>query len=706
MSTIRKATPNIPPAFVCVIALVAIFILASSFTRSVARAAGTFISAPDRVDMVYDDHRKILYITSQGSVLRYSLDTDSFLSPYQPGGDLAGIDISPDGNTLAVADRTRTTSDVWIHLIDLETDAITQAVFTRAGGEGGTFAVAFGSDGNLLITSIFEGSGTVPLRRYNPQTGESIEIASTEMNSMVTSSGDWGFIGIAEANNPDGPFGRYRVSDGDLLRKAGSNGTRRFNYEIGANRDATQYAVITVDTSYIVDANLVKQTNIGQSPASRPVGVVYHPAEELVYFAWAGTNDVRVLNTNTFAVLAVHNFQHLFGTPSTAFQEGRLKLSGDGSILFATVADGIRYVRNYSPLTADDQLVSVAKNGYKIITLMGSVGNDGQIKYKVLTNPSHGTLSGEVPELTYTPAPDYTGPDSFTFEVSYGRTTATATVTIDVTTINAPPQAFNKTVITDEDVTTFITLDAHDLENDPMTYEIVTHPTRGRLSGNGPNVIYFPNENFSGADKFEFKVRDSLNESNKATVSITIKPANDPPVADPQTVMLDEDTQKQITPKGSDADRDGLTFALASNPMHGTLTNSLSGWVYTPDANYSGDDFFHFKANDGKIDGQPATVTIIINPVNDPPVALDDSASTKKKKTVTIDVLANDTDIDRDTLTISSTTQSSMGKVEVVGSRVTYKPKTKFKGTDTFTYTVSDGHGGTATATVTVTVKK
>lgn len=706
MSTIRKAGLNTSLVSICVIVLVAIFILTSSFPRFVARAAGTFISAPDRVDMVYDDQRKILYITSQGSVLRYSLDTDTFLTAFQPGGDLAGIDISPDGNTLAVADRTRTDTDVWIHLIDLETDAITQAVFTRADGEGGTFAVAFGSDGNLLITSIFEGSGTVPLRRYNPQTAESSEPASIEMNSMATSSGDRESIGIAEANNPDGPFARYRVSDGDLLRQTGSDGTRRFNYEIGANRDATQYAVITVDTSYIVDANLVKQTNIGQSPASRPVGVVYHPAEELVYFAWAGTNDVRVLDTNAFTVLAVHNFQNIFGTPAIAFEEGRLKLSGDGSILFATVADGIRYVRNYSPLTASDQSLAVAKNGHKLITLTGSVGNEGQLKYSVLTNPLHGTLSGEAPDLTYTPVPNYEGPDSFTFKVSYGRASVTGTVTMDVTSINAPPQAFNKTITTDEDVTAFIALDARDLENDPMTFQIVTQPTRGQVSVNGSNAIYFPNENVSGTDKFEFKVSDGLNESNKATVSITIKPANDRPVANPQTVVLDEDTAKQINPTGSDVDRDGLTFAIASNPMHGTLTNSLSGWIYTPDANYSGDDFFHFKANDGKTDGQPATVTIIINPINDNPVALDDSAATKKKKAVTINLLANDSDPDKDTLTISSATQGSRGKVEVVGSQVKYKPKSKFNGTDTFTYTISDGHGGTATATVTVTVKK
>jgi hypothetical protein len=491
-----------------------------------------------------------------------------------------------------------------------------------------------------------------------------------------------------------------------LLRRTGSDGTRRFNYEIGANRDASQYAVVTVDTSYITDANLVKQNNIGELPSSRPIGVVYHPAEDIVYFSWAGTTEVRAISTNNFSVLAVHNFQNNFGAPSSAFQEGRLKISGDGSILFATVAGGVRYVRNYSPLTASDQTVVVAKNGYKLITLSGSVGNRGQLTYKVLTDPQHGTLSGEFPELTYTPAPDYTGPDSFTFEVSYGRAKAAATVTLDVTAINAPPLAIDKSITIDEDAAIFIVLEARDPENDPMTYHIVKPPTRGQVSGNGPTVIYSPEPNFSGSDKFEFRVKDSLNESNKATVSITIKPVNDRPVADPQTVMLDEDTRKQIDPKGSDVDRDPLTFAIASNPRHGTLTNSLSGWVYTPNPNFSGEDSFTFTANDRKVDSLPATITLAVNPVNDKPVAMDDAASTKKKKTVTINALANDSDIDGDALAITAMTQGAMGQVEVAGSQIKYTPKMKFKGTDTFTYTISDGRGGTATATVTVTVKK
>lgn len=89
--------------------------------------------------MAYDSGRDTLYITSGESVLRYQLGTNFFLTPFNLGGSLAGLDLSPDGNTLVVADRTRTEANVWVHVIDLRTGATSKALFPRAFGEGGTF---------------------------------------------------------------------------------------------------------------------------------------------------------------------------------------------------------------------------------------------------------------------------------------------------------------------------------------------------------------------------------------------------------------------------------------------------------------------------------------------------------------------------------------------------------------------------------------
>lgn len=113
----------------------------------------TFISAPNRVDMVHDPIRNFLYITSGGQVLQYDLKAQQFLSPYQLGGNLKGIDVSPDAQTLAVADNGQT----GIVLIDLSTGYTKRVAFTPASSyEEGTFSVAYGNDGNIfqsIITS-------------------------------------------------------------------------------------------------------------------------------------------------------------------------------------------------------------------------------------------------------------------------------------------------------------------------------------------------------------------------------------------------------------------------------------------------------------------------------------------------------------------------------------------------------------------------
>jgi hypothetical protein len=128
--------------------------------------------------------------------------------------------------------------------------------------------------------------------------------------------------------------------------------------------------------------------------------------------------------------------------------------------------------------------------------------------------------------------------------------------------------------------------------------------------------------------------------------------------------------------------------------------------TYTPDANFSGSDSFTYKANDGTVDSNVATVSITVNAVNDPPVAVDDSASVAAGGSVLIDVLFNDTDVEGDSLSITNpqTVTDRLGSAEIEGGQIRYTPADGFTGTDTFTYTVNDGLADSNSATVTVTV--
>lgn len=320
-------------------------VFAMSILLAIYNAAEAgFIPAPDRVDMVYDSPRETLYITSGSSILRYNTASNSFSSPiYLPTSILSGIDISPDGNRLLVADKNYSTNTLWVHEVDLSTGLTQKIMFPRAFGEGGTFAAAYGSDGSALITSDFLGSGWVPLRQYNSKTGTTTELASVTQRTMVSASADDNIIGFAESNISSGSIGRFRVSDGNLLRLI--HGTDAFNFEAAVNRNGTQIAIPTYDGTFISDGDLNGITKLGTSAGGGvPIGVVYSPSGDVIYVAWSGTTTVLAFNTNTFYPMGSIDFGNYFDWPGNrAFVEGRLKMSDDGSLLFATVDGGIGY---------------------------------------------------------------------------------------------------------------------------------------------------------------------------------------------------------------------------------------------------------------------------------------------------------------------------------------------------------------------------
>jgi len=175
---------------------------------------------------------------------------------------------------------------------------------------------------------------------------------------------------------------------------------------------------------------------------------------------------------------------------------------------------------------------------------------------------------------------------------------------------NQAPTANNQSVTINEDMVKTITLTGSDPENDPLTYSLVTQPQHGTLTGTAPKVTYKPAANYNGSDSFTFKVNDGTGDSNVATVSITINPVNDRPIAKPQNVATKYQTAKAITLVGTDVDGDPLTYTVTAQPLHGTLTGVAPNVTYTPAAGFAGKDSFMFKVNDGKLDSTAATVSI------------------------------------------------------------------------------------------------
>jgi hypothetical protein len=367
----------------------------------------------------------------------------------------------------------------------------------------------------------------------------------------------------------------------------------------------------------------------------------------------------------------------------------------------ATVSVTVVHV-NHVPV-ATDQTVTTAEDTAKAITLAATDADGDTLTYSIVAGPTHGALSGVAPNVTYTPAANYNGPDSFTFKANDATVDSNlATVTITVTAVNDAPVASDQGATATEDVAKAITLSATDVEGDPLTYSVVAGPTHGTLSGIAPNLTYTPAANYNGPDSFTFKANDGALDSNIATVTITVTAVNDPPVAAAQSVTTAEDTAKAISLTASDVDGDALTFSVVAGPAHGTLSGIAPDLTYSPAANYNGADSFTFKANDGTVDSNIVTVTISVTAVNDAPVASAQSVTTAEDTAKAIPLTA--TDVDGDALTFSIVVGPAHGTLSGVAPNVTYTPAANYNGPDSFTFKANDGLLNSNVATVTITV--
>ncbi len=186
-------------------------------------------------------------------------------------------------------------------------------------------------------------------------------------------------------------------------------------------------------------------------------------------------------------------------------------------------------------------------------------------------------------------------------------------------------------------------------------------------------------------------------------------PPNQPPLAQDDELRLREDTSGVVDLLANDRDPDGdqLRLILLGQTLHGTVEHLAGGSVrYRPPGDFFGEDAFSYRISDGRGGANQATVAVRVLPVNDPPAARDDSAATVEDQPVSIDVLANDHDVDGDPLTVVSVSQPEEGRVESEpNGALLFRPALDFHGTARFGYTVADVEGAVDAAQVDVEVE-
>src|SRR5690606_8949048 len=280
-------------------------------------------------------------------------------------------------------------------------------------------------------------------------------------------------------------------------------------------------------------------------------------------------SDVKGKNTNPKGLVkddvfyeVIHPTELLY--PSGPGQQAR------GFVCITGQSNSAPVASNVSLTTAEDTAGTT--------TLQGTDAEGDALTYSIVAAPNaaYGTALITGNKVTFTPNANWNGTTSFTYRANDGELNSNiATVNVTVTPVNDAPVASNVSLTTAEDTAGTATLLGSDVDGDALTYSIVTAPNadHGTVSITGNKATFTPKANWNGTTSFTYRASDGELNSNTATVSVTVTPVNDAPVANNVSITTAEDTAGVATLLGTDVDGDTLTYSVvtAPNAAHGTV---------------------------------------------------------------------------------------------------------------------------------------
>ncbi len=676
-------------------------------TATVTVTVGAVNDAPDAVDDAYaTDEDVTLTVDAATGVLGNDTDVDgdSLTATLLTGTSNGTVTLNPDGSFDYVPNADFNGTDSFTYeacdpdgLCDVATATITIDPMNDAPVANDD---AYTTPEDTLLTVVAPGT-----------LGNDGDVDGDTLTATLLTGASNGTVTL----NPDGSF-EY-VPDADF------NGTDSFTYEACDPDGLCDTATATIDVTPVNDppvanddtASTPEDTAVTVDAAANDTDVDGNldPATATVV-ADPANGTVASNGDGTFTYSPNADFN---GTDSFTYEI----CDTDGLCDTATVTVFVAPVDD-APVAVDDEVSTLEDAPVTVDAAANDTDVDGNLDpatATVVADPANGTVASNGDgTFTYTPNADFNGTDSFTYQIC--DTTglcAEATVTIEVLPVNDPPVAVDDAATTDEDTPVTVDAAANDTDVDgsldPTSATALTDPANGTVTSNGDGTFtYTPNDDFNGTDSFTYEICDTDGLCDTATVTVTVDPINDPPVANDDAATTDEDTPVTVDAAANDTDVDAnldpATATVLTDPANGTVVANGDGtFEYTPNQDFTGTDTFTYEIcdTDGLCD--TAAVTVTVDPVNDPPVANDDAATTPEDTAVTVDAAANDTDVDGnlDPTTATALTDPANGTVTNNGDGTfTYTPNQDFTGTDTFTYEICDTDGLCDTAIVSITV--
>jgi hypothetical protein len=365
---------------------------------------------------------------------------------------------------------------------------IRAAVISPDGTVTPSFELAPSTSGQYAPHAVFDGSHFVVAWEEQTDAGSDIRMARVDRHATPV---DAAFVTLSPVTERspallvEGPRSLW-VAYSRILPESpyGASRVRLRRMHVNHPPSVPEYTVVTVENTAV--------------PVS--VSASDEDGDALTY---------AVVQPSSFGALSSSAPEWLY-TPNPGF-------SGDDAFVFR-VDDGFDPVERQVRIRVLPQADRPSAQGASVVTqedtpvdifLQAAAPSGGTLTYEFMSLPAHGRFKGTPPDLSYNPDADYFGPDFFSFRVSDGVSASDiAIVTIEVLPENDPPVAFDQDLQTRANESLLIALQAADVDNEALTFEITQLPSHGKIKGNPPFIQYIPNKNYFGDDILQFSVSD------------------------------------------------------------------------------------------------------------------------------------------------------------------------------------------------------
>ena len=466
------------------------------------------------------------------------------------------------------------------------------------------------------------------------------------------------------------------------------------------NTDTDTNQTLNHNTFYAINQHLTTKKN-----KKLHITLSANKGGELTYIVTTKPNHGKLNGTTP-------NIIYIPDTNFTGVDHFRYK-ANDGNQDSSTATVFINVVPVHNTPIAKDDYVNTQKNTRIIINILDNdINKDGILdknSISITNMPENGIAIVENGAITYIPKKNYYGNDklSYTVKNNKGLLSNEANVFIKITPINNKPIATDDHILIQEKDSIVVQplLNNYDPDGNRSELNItsITSPQFGMARINGNYIYYSLKSNNTTLDSFTYTIIDKSYATATATIIIHIRPENDAPFASNQIVETQEDHAIPIILNGIDPDGDKLNYTLVNTqyiPESGKISGTPPNIQYMPNKNFTGTDYITFKTSDGKYESDTGVITIVVTPLNDPPIANAGEDYTGVSGDIITFNASDSYDIDGN---ITSYLWQE-GNITLSTEKI-FKQRILEKGVHTVTLTVIDDHNATDSDEKVITIK-